>query len=1449
VRGRFVDPTQLDAPHHPTRILVRFRSDISSAAKRAAHGTSTGRRVLRTYSGIRHLQLLEVPRDGILAALNDYLANPDVLYAEPDFVVHALTTPNDPNFGLLWGLANDGQTINGVPGLPGADIDARRAWDAWTGDPDFRVAVVDTGIDYVHPDLAANMWTNPLEIAGNLIDDDLNGFVDDLHGYDFLNDDGNPMDDHSHGSHVAGTIGAVGNNGCGVTGINWSCNLVALKFLDDTGHGFTSGAISAIEYIIDQQIMVSNNSWGSAYFSQALFDVIAATQAIDHIFVAAAGNAGADSDYFPSYPAAYSLPNIISVAATNNRDELASFSNFGALSVDLGAPGVSIYSTVLDAEFDSFRGTSMASPHVAGVVALVRSRLPIMSGADVKARILDTVRPVADLLDTTVSGGVVNAFVALDDCNRNGLSDLQEIADETVEDCTGNNIPDECEPDCNINGTADSCDIDAGDSEDCTGNHIPDECEPDCDGDGLADSCELAAGLDVDCNYNGVPDGCEPDCNGNGIADACDISSGFSIDCTENTIPDECEPDCNDDGLADSCGIDAGVDEDCNRNGIPDECDVETGDCNGNLIPDECEMDCNGNGVADECDVDWGSSADCTGNGVPDECELDCNENGVADSCDIAGGTLTDSDGDGVADECVLGFSLVPVDASGPHTIDGNEIRLHTDGQKVFLEAQLYGWDPLQNGSRKLRIFQVAVDPETFENDIGEALQFARIPCTIDAECPDGYACPGTCTDGFCDDQSAFVIDTMHSEYVFRDLDTFEATFCNVGLPPLAGAMVWDPFDSVGDSNVPQYGVTITIDAPTGVQGTFVVRFLEEQTFWIDDSNISIPIPSFAPVVIVLPQDCNGNGIEDADDIASGTSQDCNDNGVPDECLDIEGDCNGNMNADPCDIIAGISADLNGNGIPDECEPGRLFVDAGATGLGTGESWADAFTELDDALTTAEASVGSVQEIWVAAGTYTPTVETVPGEDRAKAFSMIDGLAIYGGFAGYETDLAQRDIDANETIFSGDLNGDDGLNWSGTGENSYHVVVATGVDETAVLDGVTVTAGYASGGATANFNKGGGLFTEEGSPTVSNCTFVANFAFYGGGMATDGGSPTVSQCLFVDNVATDTGALWIAGSVITLDRCRFLGNTSLYRDNGGIRISGEDTAEVTLVNCLLSGNVGLGNGGSSGGGAIINSLGTTTTLINCTVVNNLSPDKPAGLKLNSGNATVINSIVWGNLSEDELATVEEDQITMPNWGGLTSVISHSRIEGWTGELGGIGNSGDDPLFADAAGADGIVGTLDDDLRLTSGSLSIDAGENGALPPGSDFDLDGNPRVIGAFVDIGAYEYWDPPDCTMLNNCSSHGVCVADGVCLCDWGYSGLDCSTFHCDDVNNCSGHGTCEGPNICDCEPGYSEPDCSVFMPIPTTSAWGNTAMLLLLLVAATIVLRRRGAANVARS
>ncbi len=334
---------------------------------------------------------------------------------EPDRIITSAALPNDPSFSTLWGLHNTGQT----GGVADADIDAAEAWNTTTGSRSVVVGVVDTGIDYRHTDLAANMWRNPGEVAGDGIDNDGNGFVDDVYGWDFANNDADPFDDEGHGTHVAGTIGAVGNNGVGVAGVNWQVSLMALKFLGADGSGTTSAAVAALNYATmmrqtrDVNVVATNNSWGGGGASTALTNAIVNGGNAGILTVAAAGNESTNNDVTPSYPANVPSPSVISVAATDSSNRLASFSNYGATTVDVAAPGVSIRSTTPNNTYSSYSGTSMATPHVAGMVALMKAANPQATATQIRSAILSTSVPISALAGKVATGGLVNVAAAI----------------------------------------------------------------------------------------------------------------------------------------------------------------------------------------------------------------------------------------------------------------------------------------------------------------------------------------------------------------------------------------------------------------------------------------------------------------------------------------------------------------------------------------------------------------------------------------------------------------------------------------------------------------------------------------------------------------------------------------------------------------------------------------------------------------------------------------------------------------------------------------------------------------------------------------------------------------------------------------------------------------------------------------------------------------------------
>jgi subtilisin family serine protease len=389
-------------PYVPGRVIVKFAPAtraLDVQAARDAVGATVARRFPSIGAELWMLSGMAVPD-----AVEQLRKDASVVYADPDYILRAHQRfPNDPRFGEQWGLHNTGQS----GGTFDADVDAPEAWELATGGS-VLVGVIDTGVDWQHEDLAANIFANALEIPGNQVDDDGNGFVDDVRGWDFLNDDNDPADDNGHGTHVAGIVAAVGGNAVGIAGVCWSARILPLKFLSATGAGPTSAAILALEYAVAMGARVVNASWGNTTFSVPLRSAIEAAGQRGVLFVAAAGNVAVDTDVYPNYPSGYDLDHIISVAATDHNDRRSAFSNYGVVTVDLGAPGTDISSTIPGNRYFVASGTSMAAPHVAGAACLMWSADPTLAALEVKDAILSSVDELPVLRGRVLTGGRLN---------------------------------------------------------------------------------------------------------------------------------------------------------------------------------------------------------------------------------------------------------------------------------------------------------------------------------------------------------------------------------------------------------------------------------------------------------------------------------------------------------------------------------------------------------------------------------------------------------------------------------------------------------------------------------------------------------------------------------------------------------------------------------------------------------------------------------------------------------------------------------------------------------------------------------------------------------------------------------------------------------------------------------------------------------------------------------
>ncbi|MGE4131405.1 MAG: S8 family serine peptidase [Bdellovibrionales bacterium] len=407
-------------PAVPGQFVVKLKNTTMTMSA-STLAKSLGGQIKQTVNAKEGLLLIERPtvetQESAVAILN---ANPMVQYAEPNYIYRVVggsaNLPNDTELGKLWGLVNTGQTAGGdsgsIQGKAGIDIDATKAWMIETGSKNVRVSVIDTGVNYAHPDLVDNMFTNVAELNGQpSVDDDGNGCVDDIHGCDFAGKDGDPMDVYGHGTHVSGTIGATGNNNDGIVGVAWNVEILPVRFLGDDGGGTLADAVLSIDYSIAMKANIMSNSWGGGGFSQALLDAITRAKDAGILFVAAAGNSSNDNDASAEYPASYQVDNVIAVAALDPAGNVADFSNYGKTTVQLAAPGVNVYSYTM-AGLQSWSGTSMACPHVSGVAALLLAQDGTQTYDVIRDRLFASARPLASLR-SSVTYGMVNAYHAL----------------------------------------------------------------------------------------------------------------------------------------------------------------------------------------------------------------------------------------------------------------------------------------------------------------------------------------------------------------------------------------------------------------------------------------------------------------------------------------------------------------------------------------------------------------------------------------------------------------------------------------------------------------------------------------------------------------------------------------------------------------------------------------------------------------------------------------------------------------------------------------------------------------------------------------------------------------------------------------------------------------------------------------------------------------------------
>ncbi|MDD5454758.1 MAG: S8 family serine peptidase [Candidatus Ratteibacteria bacterium] len=1232
--------SELTLPYQQGELLVRFapvesrrnksrmrtaseRTDVlGSASRRGKKGSMT---IKRNFKVMPNLSLVKLPEGmDIKEAMEVLNSTEGILYAEPNYQLRAFDTfiPNDDLFEQQWALDNTGQT----GGTIDVDIDAAEAWYVagyaeQAGPGHVIVAVIDSGVDYTHPDLAPNMWINTGEIPDNGIDDDGNDYIDDVYGYNFVAKNGDPLDDHLHGTHCAGIIGAVDNNEIGVAGVSSNVKIMALKFLDSLGLGLTSDAIGAIEYSMMMGAKVINASWGGSGYSTALKDTIDLAGDAGIVFVAAAGNDSSDIDIpmLRVYPAGFNCNNIVTVMSTDHNDEKASTSNWGATTVDIAAPGDEIISTFptymtstmqrygFSTYYETIGGTSMATPHVAGAYALLWSKNPTLTYSKFKNVILQTSDKIPSLDNLCVSEGRLNLLNAInavqawyvdDDAPAGGDGKSWDTAFKYLQDALSDTQ------------------LQAGDGIlVAQGTYRPDQDKnnPDGTGDKTA-TFQLVDNVIINGGYAGIG-AVNP--NERNIETYQTILSGY--------IGTFINPD--------SRCYHVVTANDINSTAVLDGFTITDGKAYIDQRPAQGDYRVRGAGI-----FNYNSSvkiANCTF------------ENNFA----FDGGGMYNNNSSSTITNCVFRNNSAYSVGGGIENVDSSPQFTNC----VFSEnATTYvaGGGGVNNRNSSPKFTNCV-----FSNNSGMY----------------GSAIRNS------DSAPEIINSSFSGNYSF---DCYAVIYNTNSSPIITNCILWD-YNEMNDE-APEI-VNVGTSEP-------IVTYCNVRNGYGGEGNIGSE-PLFLDVE-------NPAGPDDR----FLTSDDGLQLTLKSPCIDIADDAEAS------------SKDILGQARVDIPEVGLCKVDMGAyefTGVGViwyvddsssyyirnGKSWETAFKYLQDALNNPQLQAGNT--ILVAQGTYRPDQESSDLSqigNRSATFRLKNDVTVKGGYSGIEaTDPNERDIQSYKTILSGDLSGNDGNppDFVNYGDNSYHVVTAIVTDNSAVLDGFTITGGNATGSSEKAF--GGGLFnrgTQAGSPTIINCIFTYNRAYYGGAVHNGPfpGSPPKEQnkrtvlnnCIFDHNTSREGGAI-----------------------NGGL---------LNITNCVFTNNTADAGGRYGYGGAIAGGDGETT---NCTFYGNTAVTHGGAICTGVRSMTITNSIFWGN-SNDIVGSPFIHYCDVEN----PSTIGDNR---W---IRGTGNISADPLFTDTENP------FLHGLRLSEGSPCINTANDDIAPL---YDVLGRQRIDDA--DMGAYEYF------------------------------------------------------------------------------------------------------------